>query len=371
MDLYLSTRVKRGGALERQRGHRATGKRTEGPWMILRRALIAMVTTAVVAGIPAMASAKQPVARELTAFAAPGCAGGCGSGSTVGPDKALYVTDGPGGRVLRVDPGTGAVTTFASGLPRAVPEAGIGGAMDVVFLGDTAYVLVTLVGPAFGQPDVVNGIYRIDKNGSATAIADVGAWSIAHPPATDFFVASGVQYALEKFRGSLVVSDGHHNRVLRVSRDGDIRPMLAFGNIVPTGLEIHGTTIYMAEAGPIPHLPQNGKVVRFTPKSPAVEVASGASLIVDVEFGRGRQLYALSQGIWDLPATPENEGKPASPDTGRLLRVTKDGGLASVVDGLDRPTSLEFIGSTAFVVTLTGKVIRIDGVTCPHVGKPY
>src|SRR6187200_244791 len=151
MDLYLSTRVKRGGALERQRGHRATGKRTEGPWMILRRALIAMVTTAVVAGIPAMASAKQPVARELTAFAAPGCAGGCRSGSTVGPDKALYVTDGPGGRVLRVDPGTGAVTTFASGLPRAVPEAGIGGAMDVVFLGDTAYVLVTLVGPAFGQ----------------------------------------------------------------------------------------------------------------------------------------------------------------------------------------------------------------------------
>ena len=150
--------------------------------------------------------------------------------------------------------------------------------------------------------------------------------------------------------------------MLRVTRDGDIRQLIAFGNIVPTGLEVRGRTIYMAEAGPIPHLPQDGKVVPSTPRSPATEVASGASLLVDVELGRGHQLYALSQGIWDLPPTPENEGKPASPDTGSLLRVERDGSLASVVDGLDRPTSLEFIGDTAYVVTLTGKVIAIDGV---------
>jgi hypothetical protein len=74
-----------------------------------------------------------------------------------------------------------------------------------------------------------------------------------------------------------------------------------------------------------------------------------------VELGRCHQLYALSQGVWDLPPTPENEGKPASPDSGRLLRVTNDGRFASVVEGLDRPTSLEFIGTSAFVVTLTGK----------------
>jgi hypothetical protein len=30
---------------------------------------------------------------------------------------------------------------------------------------------------------------------------------------------------------------------------------------------------------------------------------------------------------------------------------------------LDRPTSLEFIHDTAFVVTLAGKVLRIDGVS--------
>jgi hypothetical protein len=41
--------------------------------------------------------------------------------------------------------------------------------------------------------------------------------------------------------------------------------MRAFGNIVPTGLEVFGQRIYMGEAGPIPHLPENGRVVRSRP----------------------------------------------------------------------------------------------------------
>lgn len=339
-----------------------------------RRALTALIAVSALlaAGLPAAASAhkppKPPAAHELASFAAPTCMSGCGSGSTIGPDRALYVTDGPGGRVLRVDPKTGAVTTFASGLPPAIPAIGIGGAMDVVFTHGTAYVLVTLVGPDLGLPGVVSGIYRIGRAGSPTLVADIGTWSVDHPPTTDFFVDSGVQYAMQEYPGGFLVTDGHHNRVLHVTRRGDIRQLIAFGNIVPTGLEVHGWTIYLAQAGPIPHLPQNGKIVTFTPWSAATEVASGASLLVDVEFGPDRRLYALSQGIWDLPQIPENEGAPASANTGRLVRVTRNGRFASVFEGIDRPTSLEFIGNTAFVITLTGKVIRIDDVGRSHFG---
>src|SRR4051794_13182178 len=176
---------------------------------------------------------------------------GSGAGSAVGPGGALYVTVPAEGRIVRVDPRTGAVTTFASGLPRTIPAVGFGGPVDVAFYGSTAYVLVTLVGADVGGHDAV-GIYRVDGPGQFTLVADIGAFSVAHPPAGRgfaYFVASGVQYALEPFRGGFLVTDGHHNRVLSASRDGAISELIGFGDIVPTGLAVQGNTIYLAEAG--------------------------------------------------------------------------------------------------------------------------
>jgi hypothetical protein len=276
----------------------------------------------------------------------------------------LFVTEGAVGRISRVDPKTGQVTTFASGLPPFI--VGIGGAMDVAFIGSTAYVLVTLVGPDVGGSDVV-GIYRIDGPNSFTVIADIGAFSLAHPPATAFFVPTGVQYALEEYRGGFLVTDGHHNRVLHVTLDGEVSELITFGNIVPTGLARAGNKIYMSEAGPVPHLPANGKVVAFLPgDSTATQIAAGARLLVDVEFGRGRTLYALSQGFF-VPGHPE--GSPAEPDTGSLVEVNNDGTFTAVFGPLDRPTSLEFIGNTAYVVTLTGEIWKIDNVGGPPFGR--
>jgi sugar lactone lactonase YvrE len=286
------------------------------------------------------------------------------SGSTIGPRGALFVTEGAAGRVSRVDPETGQVTTFASGLPPSI--VGFGGASDVAFIGGTAYVLVTLVGSDVGGTSVV-GIYRVDGPASFTIVADIGAFSLANPPSTDFFVPTGVQYALETYRGGFLVTDGHHNRMLRVTLDGQVTELIAFDNIVPTGMAVRGDTIYMAEAGPVPHLPENGKVVSFGPRSPTpAEVASGARLLVDVEFGRGQLLYALSQGIWVDDG--REEGSPANPNTGSLVAVNDDGTFTVIADGLDRPTSLEFIGNTAYVVTLAGDVWRITNVSPPPYG---
>jgi sugar lactone lactonase YvrE len=288
------------------------------------------------------------------------------SGSTVGPDGALYVTEGAPGRISRVDPETGEVTTFASGLPKSI--IGFGGPTDITFIGNTAYVLVTLVGPQFGGSDIV-GIYRVDGPTRFTVIADIGAFALDNPPDTPFEGLMGLQYAIEPYQGDFLVTDGHHNRVLRVTRDGYVSVFMAFDNIVPTGLAIAGNAVYMAEAGPLPHLPQDGKVVLFTDKSPgAVEVASGAPLLVDVEFGRGRTLFALSQGVWPIGSP---EGSPALPDTGTLLRVLADGTFDVVADHLNQPTSLEVIGSTAYVVTLTGEIWKIEDVARPPYGTTH
>ena len=321
--------------------------------LMLAAALIAMIT-------PSAASAPRPCEEPTATRLVTGLEGA--SGSTIGPDGALYVTEGAAGRISRVDPQTGEITTFASGLPSAI--IGIGGAIDVAFIDNIAYVLVTLVSdPLFPSSDV-NGIYRVDDPDSFTVVADIGQFNLDNPPTIPFQVdvKTGLQYALQTYRGGFLVTDGHLNRVLRVTLDGEITVLTAFGNIVPTGLEVRGNTVYMAEAGPVPHLPQDGKVVSFGPKSSiATEEASGARLLVDVEFGGGDRLYALSQGIFPVGSPPAT---PALPNTGALVKVNGDGTFTGIMDGLDRPTSLEFIGNTAYFVTLSGEIWKIEGVRC-------
>jgi sugar lactone lactonase YvrE len=297
-----------------------------------------------------------------------------GSGSTVGPDGALYVTEGAAGRVSRVDPQTGEVTTFASGLPPFI--IGVGGAMDVTFIGNTAYVLVTLVatdlnsvvGPGtVPEPGNVVGIYRIDGPDSYTVIADIGAYNLANPPSGfNFFVPTGVQYSIEVFRHSFLVTDGHLNRVLRVTLDGEITEFMTFGNIVPTGLAVRGNTVYMAQAGSVPHAAADGRIVTFEPGSTsATELASGAPLMVDVQFGRGRKLYGLAQGIWNGQA----EGSPAFPNTGQLVEVHADGTITVLAEELNIPTSMQVIDNDAYIVSLTGQIWKIENVSQPPFGR--
>ena len=279
-------------------------------------------------------------------------------GSTVGPDGALYVAQTKLGSIARVDPRTGAVTTFASGLPKQLSVLGLGGVMDVAFIGKTAYALVTLVGPDWGGHDV-NGIYRVDGPSTYTVVADIGTFNEQNPPTIPFAIdtPSGVQFALQPYHDGFIVTEAHLNRVLQVTLDGAITVLHAFPDVVPTGLAVKGNTVYMCEAGPIPHLPQNGKVLSFQVKSPTVAlVAAGAPLLVDVEVGRGGSLFALSQG----QGSGDPEGSPAVPNTGSLVRVNANGTLTTVSSPLDRPTSLEFIGPTAYVVTLTGQIWKID-----------
>ena len=280
------------------------------------------------------------------------------SGATVGPDGALYVTEALLGQVTRVDPRTGETSVFVSGLPTRV--IGLGGAIDVAFLGRTAYVLVSVVGADVGG-DQASGLYRVDGPDSFLLHADLGAFSVLNPPGFPVDLPQGLQFALEPYRGGFLVTDGHHNRVIRIARDSGMTTLLQLGNVVPTGLAAAGRTVYYAEAGPVPHLPATGRVMAFEPRDPvAREVASGYSLLVDVEFGRCGVLYALSQGDspGDVPA-----GSPALPDSGELLRVNSDGTLSVVVDGLNLPTSLDFSRDTAFVTTATGEVYRISDVS--------
>ena len=120
----------------------------------------------------------------------------------------------------------------------------------------------------------------------------------------------------------------------------------------------------MAEAGPVPHLPQDGQIVKFQPNSPDVvtEVASGASLLVGVKVAGGH-LYALSQGPGVPGAAP---GSPAQPNSGALVIANPDDGTFTfLVDHINLPASFNFIVNTAYIVTLRGEVLQVDHVFGP------
>ena len=233
----------------------------------------------------------------------------------------------------------------------------------------TAYVLVSLVsgavsGEPFGDPEAKNGLYRIEPGGTPTLVADLGQWSIDNPPQPAFVVDTGVFFTMEPYEGGFLVTDAHHNRVLWVDQDGAIKEVATFDNEVPVGLETTAGQFFVALLGPIPHLPEDGKIVSVRTGGEPSATASGATMLIDVEQGPRDTLYALSQGQWD----GVGEGSRAEPDTGRLFVVGLDGELTPVLDGggqalvLDRPTSVEFVGNTAYVVSVTGAVYRVDGL---------
>lgn len=295
------------------------------------------------------------------------------SGSGLGPGKALYVTQNnavTGGKVTRVDTKSGATSTFAEGLPTSglFAAAGFGGAVDVTFIGRTAYVLVTGVAAPFGNG--INGIYRIEGPNSYSIIADIGAWASALenlPTEFPYVIATGIQYSIEAYKGGFLVSDGHHNRILFVTLSGEISEYYDFGSdVVPTGLDVKGQKVYMAAAGPVPHVPETGAVYGFRPNgSQAFALASGEPLIVDVERS-ANIVYAISQGIWEPPPGCEVDpapcaGAPATSDSGALVRIN-DGEFEVLASDLDLPTSLEVIRKSAYVVTLSGQIFKFEGV---------
>ena len=330
--------------------------------------LVLAMAVAAIAPTAGAHNQRGPVVTHLAKFGSDDF----NTGSTIGPDGALYVTDGSVGEVLRIDRRDGRASTYARGLPPKAFQGGdIGGPVDIAFIGRTPYVLVTLVsGLVFGEPfdngnpNAKNGLYRIERDGTPTLIADLGQWSIDHPPEPAFFVDTGAHFAMEPYLGGFLVTDGHHNRVLWVSVHGSIHEVATFGNVVPTGLETVAGFVFVTQMGPIPHVPENGKVMVLAPGRKALEVASGASMLIDVEQGPRGRLYGVSQGQWD----GVGEGSRAQPNTGRLVVVGRHGELTPVVDGrgqelvLDRPTSLEFVGNTAYVVSVTGDVYRVEGL---------
>ena len=106
----------------------------------------------------------------------------------------------------------------------------------------------------------------------------------------------------------------------------------------------------------------------------ATELAADAPLLVDVEFWRGRSLFALAQGYF--PKNPDGspapgDGSPALPNTGQLVKVNLDGTLTVISEELKQPTSKEIIQNSAYIFTFGGEIWKIDNIESAHFGMFY
>jgi hypothetical protein len=51
------------------------------------------------------------------------------------------------------------------------------------------------------------------------------------------------------------------------------------------------------------------------------------------------------------------------------VKANANGTFTTIADELDQPTSLELVGTTAYVVTLGGEIWKIGNVSGPPYGK--
>ena len=144
---------------------------------------------------------------------------------TIGPDKALYITDTIPGRIFRLAPGASTAELF-------LDHPTLRGVDGITFLDGILYV----------NNVIFNKLYRIPVDASGKAGPPVDIW-------TDQLIKGpdGMRAA----NGKLLLAENANGRISVVTINGDKASVtvLKDGLNTPTGVEPAGDTIWIAERG--------------------------------------------------------------------------------------------------------------------------
>jgi hypothetical protein len=359
--------------------------------MFVRRIVLPLVTVAL-AGV-AVPHAPQAKAAGLPAGVEVVAAGLTSPrGFAWSPDGSLYMALAGSGGASRFEVADGftmeiglssSVATVADGCATPVVaglvsahwvEPGwVWGAMDVAFIADELYVLVSGAGPTWLSPSSFSGVFRINDDATMTMVADVTTWLPDNPPAftPPDYNADGSLFDLEAAGDALLLSEAVGGQLLRVTTAGEITTVadLSEGHLVPTGIAVDGEgNAYVGFETTPPYPDGASKVVKVTPDGTVSDEWTGLTAVTDVAIGPDGTLYAAEMATGNLDAEPF-----LRPGSGRVVRQNGPDGLEEVLTDVAYPVTLGFDTEGALHVAYPafapnagaeqGALLRIDPAT--------
>lgn len=305
-------------------------------------------------------------------------------GLKFGPDGSLYVAEGglggqdntrglcdqvlppigpyTGGRtarLVRISP-TGTQSIVAKDLPSCMtsPQSGnsVSGVSDVAFIGQDVYVLFGGAGCSHANPDIPNGIAKVEPDGSWEMIANLSEWSLNNPvqnPEMDDYEPDGTWYSMIERDGVLYAVEPNHGEVVRVvpgvgtaeiTRVVDYSAF--FGHAVPTCIAAREDGFLVGNLGTFPIQEGSSFLSMVREGADPVVVKEGLTTVLGV-------LYDDEYGdIYVLENTTGNPFPTAA--TGKLLRIDAEGRTSTVASGLYLPTAMTFGPDERIYITVAG-----------------
>lgn len=279
------------------------------------------------------------------------------------------------GSIFRIE--NGCPVTLASGFPSASAFGGRYGVSDVAIVKGTLYALgdggfdITPPTPA---PD---GLFRINADGSWTAIVNIGAWVEKNPTKIVPGDADpgGEPFAMVSDGEALWISESNRGQILRVTPEGAITRIvdLSDPHEVPTGLALAPDGgIYVGFLTTTPYVDGTSKVVKVTADGTVTEIWRGLTMVTAVAVAPDGTLYALEESTGNTMTVPFIRA-----NSGRVVRQTGPASLEPVVTGLAQPVRMGFGPDGGLYVAYPahdaniapGGIIRIDP-TASNVALP-
>jgi hypothetical protein len=214
--------------------------------------------------------------------------------------------------------------------------------MDVAFLGDDLYVLLSGAGPTWLSPSSFSGVYLVNDDATMSLVADLTNWLPDNPP--DFIApdynSDGSLFDLEAAGDALLLSEAVGGQLLRVTPAGEITEVadLSGEHLVPTGIAVdaEGNAYVGFETTP-PYPDGASKVVKVTADGTVSDEWTGLTAVTDVALGPDGALYAAEM------ATGNTDTEPfLSPGSGRVVRQSGPDSLEEVLTDVAYPVTLGF-----------------------------